>query len=249
EIAASVGFLPLHEVAKVRIGLVTGRDSYFLLSSRDRAAWNIPACCTTPIVDSGRRFAGIYVSKRHVRSWSDTDARCHLFLPCLAHAWNEPHWLRRFLAHGKTLGVHKGFKCSHRPIWYDVPMEKPPSAFLTYMSHTAPRVVANDARVSATNRLHYIRLNGAACDTRQFAFAFFNQLTLATAEISGRVYGGGVLKLEPSDCAGVMVPNPTDTWVTTISTSDVESVQEKLEVRDRDAALEIVTGAVCEATA
>ena len=84
-----------------------------------------------------------------------------------------------------------------------------PDAFLTYMSAMFPRLVLNEAGAVCSNNLLALRLQGVpqACRSA-FASAFYNSATLLSAERIGRRYGGGVLKLEPSEADRILVPSP-----------------------------------------
>ena len=87
-------------------------------------------------------------------------------------------------------------------------MQNPPHLFLTYMSSDLPRLVVNDASALSTNTVHGVRLwNGT--DPGGLAASFYSSLTMLSAELVGRSYGGGVLKLEPTEAERLVVPRPS----------------------------------------
>jgi hypothetical protein len=65
--------------------------------------------------------------------------------------------------------------------------------------------VRNEAQVLQTNTIHGVYLT-AQLDAAALAVAFYNSLTLLTAELVGRSYGGGVLKLEPTEAGALILP-------------------------------------------
>jgi hypothetical protein len=84
-----------------------------------------------------------------------------------------------------------------------------PDAFLTYMNHDTARIVSNRAGVSYLNSVHGIVYKD---DRRQIAMdllpmAALNSATLLGAELVGRAYGGGMLKLEPKEADRLPVPS------------------------------------------
>lgn len=80
-----------------------------------------------------------------------------------------------------------------------------PDLFLTYMAGDVPRLVVNEANAMSTNTVHGVTLlNGT--DPRALAACFYNSLSLLSAELVGRSYGGGVLKLEPTEAERLVVP-------------------------------------------
>ena len=80
-----------------------------------------------------------------------------------------------------------------------------PDAFLTYMNHAFPRIVKNTAGALSTNTIHNVTtVEGVSADA--LAVAFYNSLTLLSAELVGRSYGGGILKLEPTEAERLLIP-------------------------------------------
>jgi hypothetical protein len=88
-------------------------------------------------------------------------------------------------------------------------MVDPPDLFVTYMSHIAPRLITNDCGVTFVNSMHGVTL--LKRDQRWIKQALpviaLNSVSMLGAEMVGRAYGGGVLKLEPSEAAAMPLPN------------------------------------------
>jgi hypothetical protein len=78
------------------------------------------------------------------------------------------------------------------------------------MSHRYPRLITNGARTTVLNSMHGIRLNKAECRDAKEALPLLaiNSVTMLGAEVFGRSYGGGILKMEPREAAGLPVPAP-----------------------------------------
>jgi hypothetical protein len=113
---------------------------------------------------------------------------------------------RPHIAAGEARGFHERYKCRIREPWWELPLpDGPPDLLLTYCSNEHPRLVLNSAKVLNTNTIHGVRLFDRR-NAKALAAGFYNSLTLLSAELVGRSYGGGVLKLEPSEAEALMVP-------------------------------------------
>jgi adenine-specific DNA-methyltransferase len=245
-IAAAARFVPLSTVFSIRIGLVTGCDSFFTLSRAEIRKWRIPRCCLYPILPHARWIDGVELLACDLRTMRELNAKCRLFRPCEKHTADPTAEIRAYLKLGKSLNVDRRFKCRTRRLWFKPPSATPPSYFLTYMNHCQPRLIFNAAQVGATNRLHYLsfRTAPAAANGRIHSFAFINYLTQATAELAGRSYGGGVLKLEPSDCARVSIIQPEHPALSSLSESITREADAHLKMGERDSCAEIISEAL-----
>jgi adenine-specific DNA-methyltransferase len=115
----------------------------------------------------------------------------------------------RLFRSGVKQGVQAAYKCRVRDPWWRVPLVGIPDMFVTYMNHDTVRLVTNTARVRHLNSVHGLSLNA---DVRAIALnllplASLNSLSLLGAELVGRSYGGGVLKVEPREAMKLPVPS------------------------------------------
>jgi hypothetical protein len=138
---------------------------------------------------------------------SDEGARTNLFYPSLDKLSTPA---RRYIDQGEREGVHEAYKCRIRSPWWRVPLLPEADLFLTYMNHDTPRLVANQARVRHLNSVHGVTLKPMlrALGMKTLPLGMLNSLTLLGAELVGRSYGGGILKLEPREADKLPLPSP-----------------------------------------
>lgn len=106
--------------------------------------------------------------------------------------------------------MHLAYKCRVRRPWYQVPLVNPADLLLTCMNADTPRLITNRAKAHHLNSVHgvYLRDEVRALGRDLLALAALNSVTLLHAEIVGRSYGGGILKIEPREADRWLVPSP-----------------------------------------
>jgi len=82
-----------------------------------------------------------------------------------------------------------------------------PDLFLSYMAHETPRLAWNRAGAASTNLIHGVYLKNPTW-AEDLAANWQNPATALSAELEGRTYGGGVLKMETKEAERTLVPAP-----------------------------------------
>jgi methylase of polypeptide subunit release factors len=201
-------FVPLSEYGAPRLGTVTGANRYFTLSEETRVRFGleedrhvVPTC-----PPGTRHLKGTAFSLADWRDLRDRGESVWMFSP-VPDASDDPAVVR-YVEHGEDSDVDQAYKCSVRSSWYRPPVVEAPDLFFTYMSHRYPRLIANTAKVTFLNSMHGLRLSCAKPATVRAALPLLmlNSATMLGAEVHGRSYGGGVLKMEPREAAQLPVP-------------------------------------------
>jgi hypothetical protein len=219
----------LGEVASVSVGALTGANDYFLL--RDGEHPEIAPELLRPIVSKAMQLPGTRFAPDDFDRLSNRGARCWLFA---SGGVLDPASLAsaaKYLARGTEARIHERYKCRVRKPWHAVPVPKhgEPDLFLTYCSAEAPRLVVNEARVLHTNTVHGVTLKDRSVSASALAASFYNSLTLLSAELVGRSYGGGVLKLEPTEAERLLVPPMPEASARLLERVDASLRAKKLE--------------------
>ena len=195
---------PLGEIGKASIGFVSGANEFFVVTAEEAARWRLPEGSLRSALVRARQIPGFQITRADVDLLRFRGERCLLWVPGDQLTSAEQSYVRR----GEGLGYDGRYKCRVRSPWFRVPGVVTPDAFLTYMSDVVPRLCLNRARVTSSNTLLTIRLQGIPAALRKaFVVAFYNSATLLSCERTGRSYGGGVLKLEPREADRILVPS------------------------------------------
>ncbi len=194
---------PLGWLAKIRIGVVTGANEFFVLEPEKARQLRLPASSLLPIVTSARDFRGLSLEPEPPGA-----ASCPRLL---AYSTNSRSGvLREYVRSRAALAVRGRLKCQKRDPWYAIEDTRASDAFLTYISHSAPRLVLNRARFTCTNAVHRLWWKRRTSKRRErfWALASLTSLCGASCELFGRSPGGGALKLEPRDAAKILLACP-----------------------------------------
>lgn len=216
ELLARAPTVALGDIARVDVGFVSGNSKFFLLSESDVELWDIEPDLLMPAVARSGDITGAYYRPEDWVAQRAAGSPCYVLAIGAANAAVEveQRGVWKYLQAGLTRSVHTGYKCRSRRPWYAVPQaRRVPDAFLTYLSHEAPRLVGNIARVANTNLLHCVEfsqdaLRATATTSTHWPVSWYSTLTLLSAELCGRSYGGGVLKLETKEAERVRLLAP-----------------------------------------
>ncbi|MBI2805882.1 MAG: SAM-dependent DNA methyltransferase [Planctomycetes bacterium] len=225
----------LADIAEVDIGAVTGANSFFLRTRAEiRQRKLLPSLFRTT-VSKASDLAGARLTDGDIHRLSALGKRTELLVTA-SHSKDEIATVAELLDEGAKLGLPSRYKCRIRTPWWSVPLPRKgvPDAFLTYMSDAFPRMVCNDAKALSTNTIHNVAMRDGH-SAAALAVGFYNSLTLLSAEIVGRSYGGGILKLEPTEAERMLIPS-IDLGIQ-VHLAEIDS---RLRVGDLDGVLNIV---------
>lgn len=193
------------QFASVDVGVVTGRNSYFVMTreeAMDRGLLDL----TVPLVSRSAQLLGVTYDETDESAFEEAGGRT-LLLDAQGVDPSQHESLARYIRAGEVQGVNRGYKCGIRKQWWVVPSIWAADAFMLRQIHTHPRLVANHTKATSTDTVHRLRL-GAGVESSKLAAAAMNSITFIASEVLGRSYGGGILELEPSEAEELPIPSP-----------------------------------------
>ena len=195
----------IRNFSTVRIGLVTGSNRHFIRNVEDLEELGVPCKSWVELVSRTRWISGLEFTEDDLHDVIYAKQRAVMVRP--TPSCEKLPGVRRWIDEGVGLGIDKRYKCSIRDPWFRVVWQPVPDVFATCSRLRAPLLIVNQARCQCTNALHalYMQRN---CDIapRDVALGFLTSAVSVWAELHGRRYGGGVLKMEPGTLSKTPVP-------------------------------------------
>jgi adenine-specific DNA-methyltransferase len=206
----------LGDLFAIKRGLATGSNSFFILDSDRVSEWNIPRQFLKPILP-GPRYVTADIIDAHPNGDPAVSPRMYL-LDCTEPVEKiEKRWPRFFeyLQKGREEKIAASYLASHRAPWYSQE-QRPPAPFLcTYMGRSRNgrhpfRFIWNRSQATAHNVYLMLypksHLQVVLNDYPELTAKVFEALQSVTPGqfiSEGRVYGGGLHKVEPKELAQI----------------------------------------------
>jgi len=192
------------DYANIEVGITTGSNAFFTVSKSTVEAFNLHDYAK-PLVGRSVQVNSLKFTKDDWLQNVNSDARAHLLVfPTVTQLKRNKQALI-YLENGEKKSIHKGYKCRIREQWQTVPSVWVPDALFIRRNNHYPKFVINEAGAYTTDTMHRVKLKGNV-DIYALAASFYNSLSLASSEISGRSYGGGVLELMPGEVEKIRLP-------------------------------------------
>lgn len=196
----------LSNYAKVNVGVVTGRNSFFCMTDADASLRGITAH-TIPLLSRSAQFTGVEFTEKDIAAQAAAGAVTRLLAVAPDYDLALDSALNSYVQLGEQDGVHEGYKCRIRTSWWSVPSISQPAGFMLRQVSTYLRMLSNDAGASSTDTVHRV-FTKPGVNMKQLTVAALNSATMAMSEVLGRSYGGGLLEIEPTEAIALPVPDP-----------------------------------------
>jgi predicted RNA methylase len=207
--------LRLSDLFKIQRGIATGANDFFILTPDQVAEHHLPAECLIPILPSPR-FLSTDEIEADANGEPLIDRKLYLLNCNLPENIIERQYpaLWAYLQRGVAKSVDQHYLCQHRTPWYSQEVRAPAPFLCTYMGRQDTgsgrpfRFILNHSQATAPNvylllypKPHVaLHLDGHPRRIK----AVWQALNAIQADVlmgEGRVYGGGLHKLEPNELA------------------------------------------------
>ncbi len=206
----------LGDLFSIKRGVATGANNFFILTDGEAGYWDIPRAFLRPILPSPRYLDGSIID---AAADGDPEVSPRLYLlDCTEPECEiEARWPRFFdyLQQGRAKNIHTSYLTSRRAPWYSQE-KRPPAPFLcTYMGRSINgkgpfRFVWNRSQATAHNVYLMLYPKGQLRDAldknpelQGDVFRALQRIRPEELISEGRVYGGGLHKVEPMELAQI----------------------------------------------
>jgi adenine-specific DNA-methyltransferase len=202
---ASPGFVALSELADTRRGIATGCNSFFHLSPSAADTLRFRARSLTPCIGRALDVSGTIFRQKDFDELVARDARAYLL-----DMRTEPDEAESaYIAKGESDNLHERYLCAARGRQWYVMEQRPPSAiWAAVFGRNGLRFIYNAAAIANLTTFHCVYPKEHNPDFAAALTACLNsRLVQDRARRQHRVYGGGLLKVEPRDLLDIEVPD------------------------------------------
>ncbi len=223
EYKSKYGFQEFREVADIRIGIVTGANNYFI-KTLDEAK---------KIGFQTNQLVSIYTSTKELTQLNTIQTPKKKLL--IIHPKNEENFIG-YINIGINENIHLRAHSKLRDSWYYIKKEKHPDAFFHYRSMNIPFLIFN-TKYQCTNSIHRIYFKSLTDNERKWVqISLLSAPGLLSLERYSKIYGSGVLKIEPGALYKSIVYKCDDNI-----DSEYEQISKSISNHKKDEAVDLAT--------
>lgn len=231
-------FQKLSDVALINVGITTGNNKYFSVNKTIVEKYDLISV-TRPLIGRSAHANSVYFNYEDWQANVEKGKNAYLIdFPDIPYdEYPEKH--KMYIEMGKKNNEHIGYKCRIRERWYRIPSIWVPDAFFLRRNNLFPKFVQNKCNAVSTDTMHRIKFNDDQ-EPERIILSYYNSISFAFAELSGRSYGGGVLEILPGEVGNIIVPNLEDVPIGVIRTVLEEVDHSIREGKDIEKVLDMV---------
>jgi hypothetical protein len=212
----------IKDLFNIKRGIATGNNNFFILNEKEIEDLQLPKIFLKPILPSPKSIMSNIIE-------SDKDGNpclkeqyfvldCDLSFNEIEHKYKK---LAEYIKNGVLTGISSGYICKNRNPWYSQEKRDSPLFICNYIgrenSTKVFRFLLNKSKSIMTNsylgmypKPVFYRLQETDPDLPNKILELLNSISSVELMNKGRVYGGGMHKLEPKELANVDITLPLD---------------------------------------
>ncbi|MFA5490951.1 MAG: N-6 DNA methylase [Candidimonas sp.] len=194
-------YISLGDVGRTRRGMATGANSFFHINQQTVNEWNL----SNSVIECVGKVDTMVVNDKFIEDQKNKNQKIWLFKPT-----DVDKSALSYIRYGESLNLHQRYITRMRNPWYICENLNPPSIFVGVFGRSGIRFSYNERKT-----IHLTNTHGLYIETYDEVFIKALVVILNSSIVQKnlsdvlRVYGGGLIKLEPKDILDIKIPNIT----------------------------------------
>lgn len=194
-------------------GLATGANEFFIVNDEAISKYQIPGMFLKPILPAPRFMKESIITR---------NGNGHTVTPLFLFSCNLPekdlrtHYpcLWKYIQQGIEEGIPQRYICQRRTPWYSCESREPAPVLIPYMGRNKSgnggfRFILNETDMIATNSYLMLYPKKSCMKDKNILYQtwhILNSMSKTDFLSGGRVYGGGLYKIEPRELMNIPMP-------------------------------------------
>ncbi len=187
---------PLYKYAKVTRGIATGANHYFILTPSQVKDLKLPHASVKECIVRSSDVISPILDVQSFDLLKNSDRQVYIF----TGSEIDDSATKKYIDYGLQLGVHLTFLNSRRTPWYKLEKSTVYPILLSVFDRSTIKAIYNKASVLNLTTFHGLHVNPLYHKYTKIIYLFFiTNIANQMFKASKRIYGNGLLKLEPND--------------------------------------------------
>lgn len=221
-------FIPLKKICKVKRGIATGNNKFFILNKSKIATLKLSDDVCVPCITKSQDIKQIIFNINTFNRLVSLDKNMFLFDGTKCVSNNDFN----YIYYGEDNNFHKSYLTSHRKPWYSVENKEPAPILISVFCRNKIKVVRNEMLIKNLTTFHGIYFNNDIGEN-EINILFCYLLTPIAQTIlfkNKREYGNQLDKFEPNDLNNAHVINIFN--LSSQTKEDILKIYNKLHLTD-----------------
>ena len=199
--------IPFNSVAKVKRGIATGANKYFVFNLQKAKKYKIDTKYLLPCITASKDITLPTFTINDFDDLKNDNKNIFLFD---GFSQNNNNYIKEYIEYGEQQNIHKRHLTSKRKPWYKLENRPPAPILVGVFNRKGLKFIRNEANILNLTTFHCIYLTNNLFQNIDIDLLFAYLLTNTAKEIfndESREYGNGLKKFEPNDLNNAKILN------------------------------------------